>query len=269
SVAALLYNNFAPGVQGTCNAADDLQSYFDGGFSGSGFATVGDYLNPANYPDAATANRIISRLTPLIGPGGTFPTTGVPFTCQTVSTFKQQVNTPLGNLFEGNEGMLRLDYNMSDKNRLFTEFNWQRQTDKFGPGLPQSARGFTNPVKNTFPNFQFNFIHTFSPRVINEFRAGYLANVTLTHTSTPGVPAVAFDDGSMGFGSYNGYPQFFKENIYTYSDVVSINRGSHNMKIGADVRRNIENSEFDISRPSYYFFDPLFFAADSPYGEVG
>src|SRR5437763_15828375 len=70
----------------------------------------------------------------------------------------------------------------------------------------------------------------------------------------------------MGFGSYNGYPQSFRENIYSYSDIVSISRGSHNMKVGVDVRRNIENSEFDVSRPSYYFFDPLFFAADAPYG---
>jgi len=32
------------------------------------------------------------------------------------------------------------------------------------------------------------------------------------------VPAIGFGDGSAGFGSYNGYPQAFKENIYTYSD---------------------------------------------------
>src|SRR5438067_1899498 len=272
SVAALLYNSFAPQVQGTCNAADDLNSYIAGGSSGSGFGSVADYLNPTSYTDlgasATDAANIVARLTPIIGPGGTFSSTGVPFTCSTVSIFKQQVNTPLGNLFNGNEGELRLDYNQSDKNRFFAEMNWQRQTDTFGPGLPQSARGFLNPVKNTFPNFQFNFIHTFTPRILNEFRAGYTANITLTRTNLPGVPDLEFDDGSMGFGSYNGYPQFFKENIYTYSDTVSISHGSHNMKVGGEVRRNIENSEFDVSRPSYYFFDPIFFAVDSPYGEA-
>ena len=69
----------------------------------------------------------------------------------------------------------------------------------------------------------------------------------------------------MGFGSYAGYPQTFHENIYTYSDMVSISHGKHSMKAGVDFRRNIENSEFNVARPSYYFFDPLFFAADSPY----
>src|SRR5207248_2905117 len=81
----------------------------------------------------------------------------------------------------------------------------------------------------------------------------------------PGVPQVGFDDNTAQFGSYNGYPQFFKENIYTYSDVVSINHGNHSMKAGVDVRRNIENSIFSVARGSYYFFDPLFFAVDTPY----
>ena len=69
----------------------------------------------------------------------------------------------------------------------------------------------------------------------------------------------------MGFGSYSGYPQTFHENIYSYSDMVSISHGKHNMKVGVDFRRNIENSEFSVARPSYYFTDFLFFAADSPY----
>jgi hypothetical protein len=70
----------------------------------------------------------------------------------------------------------------------------------------------------------------------------------------------------MGFGSYNGYPQFFKEHIYNYADMVSISHGNHNIKVGGEVRRNIENSEFNVARPSYYFYDPFFFAVDGPYG---
>ena len=175
-----------------------------------------------------------------------------------------------GNLFQANEFQGRLDWNPSDKNRFFLEFNQWIQTDPAGPGIASSGRGFSNPTKNSYPNGQFSFVHAFGPRVLNEFKAGYTRNSSPGSQSPniPGVPAVGFDDGSMGFGSYNGYPQSFRENIYSYSDIVSISRGSHNMKVGVDVRRNIENSEFDVSRPSYYFFDPLFFAADAPYGEA-
>ena len=97
---------------------------------------------------------------------------------------------------------------------------------------------------------------------------GYTQNNTGNNVGLPGVPQIGvggiLDDGTMGFGSYAGYPQFFKEHIYTYSDMVSISHGNHNIKIGADFRRNIENSEFSVARPSYEMFDSLFFAADAP-----
>ena len=109
-----------------------------------------------------------------------------------------------------------------------------------------------------------SFVHTFQPTILNEFRAGLHPEQHREYVGNPGVPQVGvgniLDDGTTGFGSYNGYPQSFKENIYTYSDMVSISHGNHNMKIGVDFRRNIENSEFNVARPSYYFYDQVFFA---------
>ncbi len=184
---------------------------------------------------------------------------------------QNQNNVAEGNLFNGWEGSARLDYNFSQKDRLFTQLNWNRLNDGFGfPNTVSQSNGrgaaFLNPVLQKFPNGQISYIHTFSPAVLNELRAGYTLNITGdVTTATPGVPDLRFDDGSMGFGSYAGYPQTFHENIYTYSDMVSISHGKHSIKAGVDFRRNIENSEFNVARPSYYFFDPLFFAADSPY----
>jgi len=157
---------------------------------------------------------------------------------------------------------------------LFTQLSWSRLTDNFGfPNTVSQSSGrgtaFLNPVLQKYPNGQISYIHTFSPAVLNEFKAGYLLNVSPdVSTATPGVPDVRLDDGTMGFGSYAGYPQTFHENVYTYSDMVSVSHGKHNIKVGADFRRNIENSEFNVARPSYYFFDPLFFAADSPYTQA-
>src|SRR5258708_8138154 len=48
--------------------------------------------------------------------------------------------------------------------------------------------------------------------------------------------------------------------------MVSIRHGNHNMKIGVDVRRNIENSQFNVARPSFYVSEPVFCAAYAPYG---
>src|SRR5207248_5722971 len=125
---------------------------------------------------------------------------------------------------------------------------------------PACTRGIVNPTHNTYPNGQFTWDHTFSPTIINEFRAGYTSFLNIINTGTPGVPQVTLDDGNAGFGSYNGYPQFFKEHEYSYGDMLSINHGSHNIRIGGDIKRNIENSEFNVARPSYEFFDSIYFA---------
>ena len=133
----------------------------------------------------------------------------------------------VGNLFNGNEYSGRFDYNWNTSNRLSANFNYARNTDNYGPCTAACTRGFTNPEIIRSPNGQFGFVHTFTPTLLNEFRAGYTQLTTLIGTNAPGVPFVAFDDLSVGFGSYNGYPQYFKDHIYTYSDMVSISHGNH------------------------------------------
>src|SRR5216683_3612754 len=299
SVAGLLYKNFAPGVAGSAVTATMDDYVLSGGSGSTGFSSYVDYLCPDSYVNlggsAAQGQAIAARMATILGvlptdnftsvpslsattptacsstPGQQAGTIGrtaagstMPFQVSSIALFKSQSQT-LGNLFNGNEASARFDYNWNNNNRFYANFNWYKQTDTFGPCDAACARGFTNPQKLYFPNGQLSYVRTFSPTVLNEFRAGYTANKNLIKTATPGVPDVNFDDTSLGFGSYNGYPQSFKENVYTYSDMVSISHGNHNLKIGADFRRNIENSEFNVARPSYYFFDPLFFAADAPY----
>ena len=190
-----------------------------------------------------------------------------PFSNSSTAIFKTQTQS-LGNLFNGNEASARLDYNWSASNRVFAQFNWFHSTDLYGPCDSACSRGFTNPDKSYFPNGQFSYVHTFSGTVVNEFRAGYTQNNTGIKTQFPGVPSIYFDDGTVGFGSYSGYPQFFKEHDYSYGDMVSISHGKHNIKVGVDFKRNIENSEFNVARPSYEMFDPIFFAADGPAEQV-
>jgi Carboxypeptidase regulatory-like domain/TonB dependent receptor len=172
----------------------------------------------------------------------------------------------LGNLFDGNEWSTRIDWVKGQNDRVFGEYYWQHSFDTFG-GLNASSgiHGFKNPTGTHTPNFQASWVHTFSPTLINEAKAGYVLNRSDISVAVPGVPSVAFDNGTAGFGSYSGYPQYFHENIYTYGDMMSLQKGKHSLKFGGDIRRNLENSEFDIARPSYYFFDQLYFAQDAPY----
>jgi outer membrane receptor for ferrienterochelin and colicin len=278
SVAALLYSNFVPSnSQGTAFTLGEYIADNAGG-SGSGYTTFAEYLcDTLNGPVNAARMASIIGVTAQdqadiagLGQGcavpgiqaGTFSRTA-PFMVNALNAGETQTK---GNLFNGNEYSTRVDWNISNNDRLFGQWNWQKTTDQFGQTPLYPTRGFFNPTTNVFPNLQVTYTHVFSPTVVNEFRGGYTGlRGPDIDTDTPGVPQINFDEGSLGFGAYNGYPQTFHENIYTYSDLVSINKGKHSIKIGGEVRRNMENSEFNVSRPSYYFFDPLFFAADAPY----
>ncbi len=256
TTSALLESKFAPSVTGDCDITHNGVSTWQGAVATEQTTPGGDPV-----PAAILAKFQALDASPLLVPGVT------PYLCKSVALFGQQTQI-FGNLFQGKEASGRVDYLPSGKDRFFIQYNWLRQDDTFGPCTPACTRGFTNPTHNIYPNGQLTWDHTFNAKIINEFRAGYTGLVQNIGTNLPGVPQLAFDDGNAGFGSYNGYPQLFKEDQYVYSDMVSINHGSHNIKIGADIKRNIENSEFNVARPSYEFADTIWFAADAPYFEV-
>jgi outer membrane receptor for ferrienterochelin and colicin len=291
STAALLYSQFAPantgtpvtlpGEPGVIKTADTYFGFdpgtggvadysnalcLDAGFGGYTPLQHQKLINIFGVTAADQAQMLLDGCSAGGIPGAKIGTLNRTVSIQenSVATFKTQTQN-LGNLFNGNEVSLRLDYNWNANNRFYINYNYNRDTDSFGPCNVSCTRGFGNPLRNNFPQGSVSFVHTFSPTILNEFRAGYLQNNTVIKTNHGGVPQAAFADHSAGFGSYNGYPQSFKENIYTYSDMVSIGHGNHNMKAGVDFRRNIENSEFNVARPSYYFYDQVGFAADAPY----
>src|SRR5205085_1936780 len=163
SVAALLYSDFGPRVQGTPSAAGSgstVLDYISGGLSGTGLSNT--VTDPNN------------------GGLGLFPAQCLPGTGTNAQTQLQ------GNLFDGNEGSARIDWNASNNDRVFAQMNYARTHDKFFAGAA-AGRGFLNPTNNTFPNAQFVYNHTFTPTLINEFKAGYAANLTGVTTATPGV----------------------------------------------------------------------------------
>ncbi len=174
-----------------------------------------------------------------------------------------------GEFYNGDQFTGRIDY-QGDKNRVFGRIYYLLQKDPNRTTASSQVRKFYVPFTASFPGGAFGFVHNFSGNVVNEFRAGYIRNQLsyIPAKSTNAVPAIGFDSGDVQFGAYNGYPQFFNENVYNYSDMVAILKGKHSLKIGASYKRNQENSEFNVGRPSYYFYDQFYFAADAPYWET-
>jgi outer membrane receptor protein involved in Fe transport len=280
STAALLYQNFAPANKTGTPTGLTSDSYTGGNYAPflcldnglNGMTTLQHqklgYVFGVTSADVTQMQAAGCNNIPALTPAGVGIDRSASIQETSVSSFGTQTQA-LGNLFNGKEGSIRVDYNWNTNNRMFANFNYLKTTDSFGPCPTSSCtRGFLDPTRGLFPTGSASYVHTFSPTILNELRVGYLQNNLIDVVADAGVPAVGFADGTAGFGSYNGYPQAFKENIYTYSDMVSISHGNHNMKVGVDFRRNLENSEFNVARPSYYFYDQVFFAADSPYLQV-
>ena len=243
SVAALLYSSFPPLAKGKPFAT--LRESIDQGFDH--FSSFADYLCPANTDGQTPMSGLIAhKFAALFGveqtdinqlnadcPGGSL------FAAPVTGTFNRDSNIfdvvldsgntqSQDNLFDGNEAAFRLDYNVSQKSRIFTQFNWAQSRNKYDN---ESVRGFSSPSTRTTPNFQFSFLRAFTPNLLNEFRAGYARNRGSDSVPLPGVPSVILD--LEGFGSREGVPDDLKENIYNVGDSVSIFRGRHNLKLEA------------------------------------
>jgi len=166
-----------------------------------------------------------------------------------------------------NQWSVRIDQEFGGgKDKLFGRYYW----DKSETEIVDARPAFNSPQVVKAHQLALSETHIFTPKVVNEARFGLNRGINDILAGDPGVPALA--EGANGvatFGAYNGYPQIFHENVFNYSDVLSISKGNHGIKVGVEFRRNQENSEFNVGRPSYYFYNLVYLALDDPYYEIG
>jgi hypothetical protein len=178
------------------------------------------------------------------------------------------VNSPDTNNYQGynksayvnNQGDIRVDYVASAKDNLNARFTHGGSFD-----LPiVSVLSFQFPGGNDYPfwNGVLNEVHTFSPNLQNEFRAGYsrIRNLGgIPVDSTGNFPANS--DSKVGYPYASPYPGFtetnissaeknvgtlgvvqnYIDNIFDYGDTVTWLHGKHIIKGGAQVLRYQEN----------------------------
>jgi Carboxypeptidase regulatory-like domain/TonB-dependent Receptor Plug Domain len=148
----------------------------------------------------------------------------------------------------------RVDYSFSDRDKIFGRV-------KFDRGTQPTYTDTLNPIFNTNSvqpqdEGQLNYTHVFSPTVVNNFVGSVLWYSALFGSINSNSPALglfpgnlAFSDGSLtnvGFGSGNpgGYGQGFLfpqgRNVTQWGlvDDLSITRGNHSFKMGANFRRD-------------------------------
>jgi len=176
------------------------------------------------------------------------------------------------------QGDIRIDQFITDKNTLSGSFSISDNAQPAVGNFPGFIGGGAAPVNNAV-QATLSHIHSFTPRLVNELRLGYIRhNGSLEGTGQQGV-AFAQKDGlplfpapQVGFPSINfiysggqsGSAEFTNwgggdsnlniETRLQAADDISWTRGNHTLKFGADIRRE----RFDTLKGTPFFGETIY-----------
>jgi hypothetical protein len=138
-------------------------------------------------------------------------------------------------------GSLRLDYNISDADRLMFRYNINDSLTEKTLGLnagqvsPQALRTQLGKIEET---------HTFSPSLLNQFSVAINRFYSDTNSNT-GEPLVGFAGFFTDLGGLPGpntFNQINANTLYELTDTVTKIAGPHSLAFGADIRVNRLNT---------------------------
>jgi hypothetical protein len=163
---------------------------------------------------------------------------------------------------------VRFDHAFSEKDSAFARYSYQVQPSTHpavfqatGGGGNEGSAGFDH---NFYSSTALSETHVFSPRLGNEVRLGYNRidarhlqfDFTRNVSSQVGIPGVPFGPKNGGLplldfsdvgsiGTPLSLPSIQVQNTYSFSDNLTVTRGKHSLKVGAEIRRE----EFTILQP--------------------
>lgn len=153
-----------------------------------------------------------------------------------------QFNGRFDQVLRGGNDKLRASYYMT---RIVPEFTYLRE-----------AFNHTYPHRNQFLNVGYTNI--LSNQTLNELSFGWVRMHGEASDPTPDSPTISILGGVNGFGVDFWHPIQFTQNNYEIKDTLTTTRGRHNLRVGAEVRLSIDNSELHHwERPNYEFQTPL------------
>ncbi len=255
------------------------------GSTGSAFSSAGTLqgtydpvaLKLQGYLPKANAPGWVAGCPGLVNPSATNPQT-----CPTINNYVFNGNSPnTGTWYTG-----RLDYNISDRQKLSFSFNYYPTFATYvqpDPLYPNDASAISQANNYNFTG-QLSYVFTISPTVLNEFRLGGVRELDAYHPpsldknvpTTIGLepsygsnapsnvfPKITIDQGAgvgciaegAGCNENGNIDAVLGEGTYNASDVVTLVRGRHTVKVGGELDRNYQNytSWGDISSGNFEF----------------
>ncbi|MCI0723747.1 MAG: TonB-dependent receptor [Acidobacteria bacterium] len=155
----------------------------------------------------------------------------------------------------------RGDHQISPNDNFFARYSQNNLT----ANTPRTLPGFDFDIRFRGINTALNWVHTLSPSLVNEVRAGYnrlnfsiasprqgtdfskeLGIQGIPFTSLSGFPIFGIG-GFSSLGDFEPYGNI--DNIYQAVDMASFTKGTHSMKGGVDIRR-VQNDYYIARAPS-------------------
>ena len=192
--------------------------------------------------------------------------TALPFASRGFSAFSDPCH------FEEDQSMLNADYTFSDKSHLAVRsfIGDDRETVTFpGNGMNPKGNvpGFGSPTASTFDVFSISHTYVASSSVLNEARLGFTRNKTQTGASSPFQWSdIGVAEGTMNrnnelptlniLGSLSmapGFPRNYMQQSFSFSDVVSLEKAAHSLRVGGSIERLRERFNIDSLASSVQF----------------
>jgi hypothetical protein len=168
-----------------------------------------------------------------------------------------QGNVISSSVFVQHRGTLKLDHRLTQADQLSFAYSLDPDRNTVNTGGGDS---FPGPAELNYGGAQIfgaTWIHTFTPNLINTFKAGYLRHVrNFAATGPQGTASTLSQDSiTTGFGKSSGFPQLFTENQFSYEDSATWNKGRHAIKTGFRFARTRNGSSFynDVNGTYYYW----------------
>lgn len=215
-------------------------------------------------------------------PGPVSVSAGTPQTCPTINNYVFNGSSPNTNTWYTG----KIDYNLSDKQKLSVSFNYLPAFVTYVPPDPlyPNDASTISQAHNYNLTGQISDVYTISPTVVNEFRVGGVRELdsykppsldkndptTLglepaygTNSPANVFPKVTIDSGAgvgcvalgAGCGENGNIDAVLGTGTYNVSDIVTLVRGRHTIKVGGEYDKNYQNytSWGDITSGNFEF----------------
>ncbi|HEX3319304.1 MAG TPA: TonB-dependent receptor [Terriglobales bacterium] len=270
--------------------------FFFGDYQGTRIRNPLTFSSVVPQPDERSGNFsalgepiIFDPQTGLPFPGNIIPADRIDPIAQAYMNLYPDANNPDGTRYvispieqDGiNQWDVRMDYNASQKNQFFVRYSESRRKDVRPAPLPGLANGgdsFTGNGHEDTDGASIGYTRTFTPKTINELRVGFnyvhiRRGVPVsgnafppTELQVPGVPNDPRINGLTLFqpGGYRrvGDPSFAPTILASQerqiTDVLTLVRGAHTIKLGAEMRWSQFNISQEAAPRGRFFFNGQF-----------